>query len=94
MERVTRFHFVDRGQDCLWWDVADRGDGIGEVVDANLQGGVWANGNTYVNLQEPHAKGDRLVFTDDLARSFSTGYFLTFCYPITRVEDVALAGAA
>ena len=87
---MIRFHFEDDGQDFLWWDVEDLGDGIGKVVDAGpLQAWAWASGNHYVNLAERHGVGDKLVTTDDLSRSQATGYSLTLNHRIARVEHLA-----
>lgn len=35
---MIRFHFEDNGQDFLWWDVEDLGDGIGKVVERRHAG--------------------------------------------------------
>ncbi|MCF6368310.1 hypothetical protein [Rhizobium halophilum] len=85
---MIRFHFEDRGQDFLWWDVEDNGQGIGKVVDAGpFQQSLWANGKHYVNLLEPHGVGDRLATTDNLALSMETGLCRRLNYPIERVEE-------
>ncbi|MCQ9145871.1 hypothetical protein [Ochrobactrum sp. BTU2] len=91
-----RFHFSDRGQDCLWWDVEDLGDGTGRVMDAGpFQANVWADGNYYVNLMYPHGVGDRLLFTNDLPRSLQDGFHMTHRYRVDRVEHLSeMAGAA
>ncbi|EEQ96359.1 Hypothetical protein OINT_1001786 [Brucella intermedia LMG 3301] len=87
---MIRFHFEDDGQDFLWWDVEDMGDGIGKVVDAGpLQAWAWASGNHYVNLAQPHGVGDKLVTTDDLARSQATGYSRVLEHRVTRVECIS-----
>ncbi|MDL2332864.1 hypothetical protein [Brucella inopinata] len=93
---MIRFHFEDNGQDFLWWDVEDLGDGIGKVVDAGpFQAWAWANGNHYVNLGQLHDVGDKLVTTDDLVRSQETGYSLVLRHRVVRVEHLhGLAGAA
>ena len=84
---IIRFHFVDCGQDFLWWDVKDDGRAIGEVVDAGpFQAWAWADGKHFVNLNEPHDVGDRLATTNDLQRSLDTGYSEMLNYPVEKVE--------
>lgn len=84
---MIRFHFEDSGQDCLWWDVDETEDlGAAVIIDANLQAGLWADGKHYVNMAEPHAVGDKLIFTNDLPLSIRTGYSLTFKHKVVAVE--------
>lgn len=93
---MIRFHFQDNGQDFLWWDVEDQGQGIGKVVNAGpFQARAWADGNHYVNLDQPHGLGDQLTTTNDLQRSLATGYCLTLHHRVVRVEQPdEMAGAA
>lgn len=85
---ITRFHFADHGQDFLWWDVKHKKDGAtGQVVDAGpCQAQLWADGNTFVNLKEPHGLDDHLTYTTDLIHSIKTGFSLSLKYPIAGVE--------
>lgn len=87
MSKTIRFYFEDHGQDFLWWDVKDSDDFAGEVVDAGpFQASIWADGTHYVNLNEPHGVGDRLITTNDLQRSIKDGYSTRLKYPVTRIE--------
>lgn len=89
---IIRFHFEDRGQDFLWWDVKDDGRAIGEVVNAGpFQAWAWADGKHFVNLNEPHGVGDRLATTNDLQRSIDTGYSSMLNYPVERIEHLGEA---
>lgn len=90
---MIRFHFEDRGQDCLWWDVEENDTGIAKIIDANLQAWHWADGQHFVSLCEPHREGANLTFTDDLERSLASGYSLRFKQRVVNVEHFRLGGS-
>lgn len=92
--KTIRFHFEDNGQDCLWWETTDDGLCTEKVVDANLQASVWASGDVYVNMGEPHGPGDQLAYTNDLPRSLQDGYTLWFKHRIVKVEHLEREMAA
>lgn len=71
--------FVDKGQDCLEWVIDERG----EVIDANLQAGVW-NGHI-VDLSRLKVGKEIGVF--DFARQ-STKFYDFVVRSITDVEHL------
>tara|TARA_R110002012_G_C11535094_1_gene600906 strand:+ start:694 stop:939 length:246 start_codon:yes stop_codon:yes gene_type:complete len=74
MDKVTRIHFEDHGQDFLWWDI----DAQGKVIDCGpFQASVWVGSRVDLPVEE---------FT---APYFLTkgGDFLRLNYPIESIEE-------
>lgn len=92
---IQRFNFAFHGQDFDWWDIDMD---TGQVVDCGpSQAWFWADGKTFVNLDQPHGLGDRLCFTRDIDEAIATGKCGWLKYPITSVghpaDPVNLAGS-
>jgi hypothetical protein len=84
---MKRIHFIDDGQDILWWDIDEKG----VVQDCNLQVDVWKG--TIVQMTDKATGIDDIQPGDKLACTFphhtennlpGVGMFI---HPVEKVEE-------
>ncbi len=84
MNKRSRIHFEDQGQDFLWWDINE----LDEVIDCGpFQASVWVGCQLIIDNEGGLLEGDRPFFVNQ------DGEMMQLNYAIEQIEELEVSHA-